>query len=585
MTLKKEGSPIVQDAELSKDNAPQILIVDDSPDILILLKDMLDHQGYRVRPFTSGEKALKSVTDDTPDLILLDVEMPVMDGYEVCNRLKADKKTSSIPVIFISGFQDTSAKVKGFSTGGVDYITKPFQMAEVAARIETHLSLCRLQQKLEKQNIRLQKEIAEREHAEEKLRTHKDRLKKSVAERTAELRNINEDLQREITERKQLEEALESANYKLHSLVYEYSLRNQTISIFNKMSEQLQACLSLEETYPIINHFVHKLLPASAGAIFIFDQRRSVFEAATVWGTTLAGEKAFTAEDCLSLRERKMHVSAGSHAETCCRHLSRAGGGNSLCIPLSAQGETVGILHLRQKSSSKVTRTRPELEIAHEEVDTDLQRMAISLADLFALALVNIKLRETLKQQATRDPLTGLFNRRYMEETLNREISRAARSATPLGIIMVDLDHFRRFNNTFGHEAGDLVLQNLGTFLQSNIRKEDVACRYGGEEFIVILPGAPLEITRKRAETLRHNVQNLQINYNGKLLDNVTLSMGVALFPDHGETGDAVLLAADAALYGAKHTGRNRLRLAAKAKPALRRPARSAPGSPPKPAG
>jgi len=138
----------------------------------------------------------------------------------------------------------------------------------------------------------------------------------------------------------------------------------------------------------------------------------------------------------------------------------------------------------------------------------------------------------------------------------------------PRAIIMIDLDHFRRFNNTFGHEAGDLVLRDLGKFLQSNIRKEDVACRYGGEEFTLILPGTPMDITEKRAETLRNLVQDLEIYYNGKPLDSITLSLGVASFPEHGATGEAVLQAADDALYAAKRAGRNKASTAGKEEPA-----------------
>lgn len=538
------------------------MIVDDSPETLQMLTDIFDYHGYRLRPFSSGEKALESMIHEVPDMILLDVKMPVMDGYEVCNRIKSNEKTSKVPVIFISGQDDTADKVKGLNAGGIDYITKPFQLAEVIARIETHLSLCRLQQQLEEQNVHLQKEIAEREQVEKELLRHKTLLEQIVAQRTADLGKINKELQREINERKLLEEALEKANYKLHSLVYEYGLRNRRMSLFNKMLEQLQACLSIEETFPIINHFAKKLFPETAGTIFILDEQVNVLKAATTWETTFSGEMEFPAEDCLSLREKKMHLSVVPRRESCCRHLSITEGRSSLCIPLSAQGESLGILHLQQKPSAKSVRSNPKLEESSEGINVDIQQLAIAMADIFALALVNIKLRETLKQQALRDPLTNLFNRRYMEDTLSREIRRAERHGTVLGMIMLDLDHFRRFNNNFGHEAGDLVLQELGKFLQQNIRKEDIACRFGGEEFILILPGASLEITRKRAEKLLHDVQNLQITYKDKKLDSITFSLGVAIYPDHGQTGEAVLQAADMALYRAKHAGRKQIKLA-----------------------
>jgi len=198
-----------------------------------------------------------------------------------------------------------------------------------------------------------------------------------------------------------------------------------------------------------------------------------------------------------------------------------------------------------------------------------LQHLVVTMADHLALALSNINLRNTLKQQAIRDPLTNLYNRRYMEETLNREIHRAERYGTTVGIIMVDLDEFRRFNDMFGHDAGDVVLQSLARFLQQNVRKEDVACRYGGEEFTLIMPGAPLSITYDRAEYLRAMVQELEILYGSRKLDSVTLSLGVAVFPIHGSTGEAVLQAADAALYDAKRGGRNRVSVAGNSKQAV----------------
>jgi diguanylate cyclase (GGDEF)-like protein len=167
--------------------------------------------------------------------------------------------------------------------------------------------------------------------------------------------------------------------------------------------------------------------------------------------------------------------------------------------------------------------------------------------------------------QAVRDPLTGLFNRRYMEETLEREIFRVIRKNAPLGIIMVDLDLFKNFNDTLGHVAGDVLLQTIGHFLRSHIRREDIACRYGGDEFVLILPEAPLEITQQRAEKLRQEVQQLQIEYRGENVGPVTISLGVASFPTHGDRVEAVLKAADAALYQAKAEGRNRVEVAEEA--------------------
>ena len=188
-----------------------------------------------------------------------------------------------------------------------------------------------------------------------------------------------------------------------------------------------------------------------------------------------------------------------------------------------------------------------------------LQTLAVTVGDHISLALANIRLRETLRHQVVHDALTGLFNRRYLEETLEREIYRGRRKGASLGLIMLDLDHFKHFNDTYGHEAGDNLLRTLGKFLASRVRQEDVACRYGGEEFVLILPEASQEMVKQRAEDIRRGFAKLQVFHRGQVMESVTVSLGVAMFPDHGATGRDVLRAADDAMYRAKAQGRNRV--------------------------
>ena len=183
----------------------------------------------------------------------------------------------------------------------------------------------------------------------------------------------------------------------------------------------------------------------------------------------------------------------------------------------------------------------------------------MTVGDHISLALANIRLRETLRHQVVHDVLTGLFNRRYLEETLEREIHRVRRKGASLGIIMLDLDRFKHFNDTFGHDAGDNLLRSLGKTLASCVRREDVACRYGGEEFILILPEASLEIVRQRAEEIRREFPKVPVLHRGQVMESVTVSLGVAMFPTHGATGQDVLRAADDAMYRAKAQGRNRV--------------------------
>ena len=180
------------------------------------------------------------------------------------------------------------------------------------------------------------------------------------------------------------------------------------------------------------------------------------------------------------------------------------------------------------------------------------------------LSIANIRLREALRTQSVRDALTGLYNRRYLEETLEREMRRAARAAQSLGILMIDLDHFKNFNDTYGHDAGDAVLRETGASLTKGIRAEDFVCRFGGEEFVVILPTADLETSRARAERLRTKMRELTIMYQGKSLGMVTISVGVAAFPEHGTSPKELMAAADAALYEAKRGGRDKVVVASR---------------------
>jgi diguanylate cyclase (GGDEF)-like protein len=181
----------------------------------------------------------------------------------------------------------------------------------------------------------------------------------------------------------------------------------------------------------------------------------------------------------------------------------------------------------------------------------------MTVAEHVSLAIANLKLRETLRSQSIRDPLTGLFNRRYMEESLEREMRRAARGHHPVGIIMLDLDDFKGFNDAHGHDAGDALLRLVGTTLQRSVRAEDIACRYGGEEFALILPEASLVDAVARAEAIRESVRALAIDHRRQQVAGGTISAGVAVYPEHGPTGHAVLRAADAALYQAKIAGRD----------------------------
>jgi diguanylate cyclase (GGDEF)-like protein len=196
------------------------------------------------------------------------------------------------------------------------------------------------------------------------------------------------------------------------------------------------------------------------------------------------------------------------------------------------------------------------------EARTLLEARAMELSkanDQLRTQLLEIqRLQAELREQAIRDPLTNLYNRRHMQETFEREIASAHRHGRTVAVIMMDIDHFKNLNDTHGHKAGDLMLQALADLLQRETRGYDVPCRYGGEEFVVVLSGATIDTAQRRAERLRSHFAELRLDFFGTVLQ-ATVSAGVAVFPPHGETTDALLRAADQALYAAKSAGRNRV--------------------------
>jgi diguanylate cyclase (GGDEF)-like protein len=251
----------------------------------------------------------------------------------------------------------------------------------------------------------------------------------------------------------------------------------------------------------------------------------------------------FGPEDCWALRRGQPHFLSDDQTGLACKHARGEGARSMLCVPLLASGEMLGTLHLSSRGS----------------ITPAVRKRADLVSDQIAMALANLKLREKLRNQSIRDALTGLFNRRYTEETLVRELHRAERQRSSISILAIDVDHFKRFNDSFGHEAGDLVLRSIGTFLLEQTRGGDVASRMGGEELLVMLPGAALDDARAKAEQLRQGIKQLVLSHLGAPLGKVTISIGVAAFPQHGRNPDELLRTADASLYQAKHQGRDRV--------------------------
>ena len=368
---------------------------------------------------------------------------------------------------------------------------------------------------------------------------------------------------RDFSQRAQDQRALKDLGERLENGRHLLQQREHEKVILGQMSGVLQSCININEAYNAIAQFGKRLFPGEAGVFFVMHDSREYLEATATWGEPEIGGPLFAPEECWALRRGRLHLVDDPRVGLQCDHVKAAGVPQLpyMCVPMVVHSETVGLLHLQLDMDS--IRSEPA-----QRVDT-IQQLAATFADQVALAVTNLRLRETLRQQSIHDPLTGLHNRRYLQEVMQRELARTERKKNMLAVIILDVDHFKRFNDTYGHEAGDAVLRNLAQLIGRQIRGSDIACRYGGEEFILVLPEASLSIARQRCELLREAALGMRVTLSGQTLGPVSISLGLALFPQHGNTVEELIQAADAALYRAKQAGRNRLMIADEASKAI----------------
>jgi diguanylate cyclase (GGDEF)-like protein len=354
---------------------------------------------------------------------------------------------------------------------------------------------------------------------------------------------------RDLTGIRYAENALRSECHNLNGRARHLEQRLQELTLLGEMEDMLQVCGSPHETYNLLAHFAAKLFGEGSGALRLLRSRKRVLETAVVWGENPPSARPFPAENCSAIKSESADgLPAGTFP---CRHAAAASAAHSLCSPVIGQGELLGSLEL--------VLAAPHGNPKEVQSPDAVRRRAMTLAVHFGRALINLRIRQTLRNVAIRDPLTGLFNRRYLDEVLEREVHRATRANRPLCVIMLDVDHFKLFNDTHGHPAGDALLRSIARMLQSRMRREDVTCRYGGEEFVMILPEAPLVVARQRAEELRAEALRLRLKQDGNAHKPVTVSIGVAALPQDGMNAKELLASADRHLYVAKQAGRDKV--------------------------
>ena len=348
-------------------------------------------------------------------------------------------------------------------------------------------------------------------------------------------------------QRLRTERTLEEGAWKLRKTLDEAQQLAGNMRKLSQLGEMLQSCREPDEAIAVVERGLPPLLPEMSGCLALINSSHNMVEGRMSWGPRGADLAAavFAPDDCWALRRSQPHPGFGEVAAPTCPHLVHAGvtAGHTLCLPLSAQGQVLGVLSL----------------VSDDTPDSTSRELLLTTGDQLALAITNLRLQQSLREQSIRDPLTGLFNRRYLEASLPRELARAERRKGQLALLMLDLDHFKRYNDRHGHDAGDALLAQFGTALTQLCRGEDIPCRYGGEEFTVVLVDIDAPHARQRAEAIRAATSQLELRHRGQRLPAPSVSIGLAIYPSDGGSPEELKRVADQALYRAKREGRDRV--------------------------
>ncbi|WP_105663630.1 diguanylate cyclase [Cronobacter dublinensis] len=318
--------------------------------------------------------------------------------------------------------------------------------------------------------------------------------------------------------------------------------------LLSRMTQRLQGSESRHDIIELTRLFAPQIAPGLAGRLYVLDTRDNLMTCVARWLEVSGGDAAFTPDECWALRRGQMHSPGRDLVDIPCKHLSAVAATKAICVPLIAQNETIGLL-----SFEKINEDR-------EPPYVYLELMAETLA------LANQKLRDELIEKAMYDPLTGMRNRYHLEEALHACISQAEASGAPVSCLMIDIDYFKTLNDQYGHDAGDAALKEIARAMRATLSDTAQAFRYGGEEFLVLLPGMAEAQAHALATRIMHQVSGLSLRYNGQEIGPVSVSIGLATWPDHARRENLVKNA-DIALYLAKEMGRSRIVVANRLKP------------------
>jgi len=322
--------------------------------------------------------------------------------------------------------------------------------------------------------------------------------------------------------------------------------RTNEIELMHRLANMLAACNNMIEAQKIVSDVLPRILGNVNGSVSLMRASRNQLVTQLDWGEEWPGSRSFAPDECWSLRKGRVYQSNDEFHTLSCEHMENVRDNQTLCIPLTAHGNTIGIMHLYFGSSEV-------------EIDEITEQLAFSVAEHLGLALANLSLQEKLRSQALSDPLTGLFNRRFFEQKLTEHAMNSATSEQPLSLLMLDLDHFKRFNDNFGHDAGDFVLKEISALLKRSVGDDEIACRLGGEELAVLLPQSNMKQATEFANTLCEAVRSLHLEHKGLSLGQLGVSIGVSTYPKPSSDMESLVKMADQALYMAKDLGRSRV--------------------------
>ncbi|KTD11739.1 regulatory protein (GGDEF, PAS, PAC domains) [Legionella gratiana] len=351
---------------------------------------------------------------------------------------------------------------------------------------------------------------------------------------------------KDVSDRIQNEEKMRQLNKKTVETLNELKLLEHDESLLNKLNRSLQICITTEEAYPRINLIAQDLFPDLSGGLSIYNKTIKQMETVVEWGKELLLPKIFLPIDCFSIREATTNIVDDPNKSVPCAHYKTPPQGGYMALPLMVQNELIGVIHLLAPKDKRLT--------------THQQEIAHSFGNIVKLAIANINLRVSLSELSLHDPLTNLYNRRYLNDILSRELIRIAREKKTLCVAMLDIDNFKKFNDTYSHLAGDELLKAIGKLLNDSFRESDVSVRFGGEEFVVVLLNTTLNNAVIKMEELREKIKNISIYFKGNLLNNITISIGVAEALKHGASIEEIIKAADHALYAAKQAGKDNVK-------------------------